>query len=516
VTGADSVVAATRDLLAAGAAAGLHADAVTDEGATLAAALCETADGASSAWAEAFGRPAASFPSHAVAGRDWRRHPTPLLRRLVEHGPREAAAAYAQALAAVASASCSLGDPTLRVIDVATFAAQAQLRAAGIEPAPLDQLTALVGGPGAAGPPATTPDASAATTPGASAATTPGAAGSSPTASGAGTVAAGPPAPGGTAAAGGAAAPATPGAPANDPPPPRTLESLLEELDGLVGLDRVKSEVRRQAEVLRVAKLRSTKGLKRPEITRHLVFVGNPGTGKTTVARLVAGIYHALGVLPKGQLVECDRAGLVAGYVGQTAIKTSQLAGTAHGGVLFIDEAYSLASDDFGREAIDTLVKEMEDHREDLIVIVAGYPELMAEFISTNPGLESRFRLTLEFDDYSDDDLVTIFERVAAAADFSPTAECVAALRSLLAATPRDEGFGNGRFVRNLFEAGVVRQAWRLRDVAEPTVEQLRALSPDDLRTDDQAEPPPLPAARTGPPSPADATVNPADAAVDP
>ncbi|HEY8867621.1 MAG TPA: AAA family ATPase, partial [Solirubrobacteraceae bacterium] len=215
--------------------------------------------------------------------------------------------------------------------------------------------------------------------------------------------------------------------------------------------------------------------------------------GKTTVARLVCGIYAALGLLSKGHLVEVDRSELVAGYLGQTAVKTAEVVRSALAGVLFIDEAYSLTGDQYGTEAVDTLVKEMEDHRDDLVVIVAGYPGPMAEFIDANPGLASRFRTTVDFDDYTDDELTAIFERLAAASDFEPSPECVARFRELLAAAPRGTGFGNGRFARNVLEGAIGRLAWRLRDVEAPTREELRVLLPVDLDEEHIMDTPPQP-----------------------
>ena len=275
---------------------------------------------------------------------------------------------------------------------------------------------------------------------------------------------------------------------AAEQPPEPTLEELLAELDGLCGLEKVKADVKSLINLVKVRRLREEAGLPVPPMSLHLVFLGNPGTGKTTVARLLAKIYHAMGVLSRGQLVEVDRSGLVAGFVGQTAIKTGEVVQKAIGGVLFIDEAYALASqdnaNDFGHEAVEVLLKGMEDHRDDLIVIVAGYTGPMERFIHSNPGLESRFNKYFHFDDYDAGELLDIFRSLCKKNGYalSPEGDAWAegALRELY--ENRDENFGNARDVRNLFERAVARQADRVAGLESPTREQLMELRAEDLR----------------------------------
>jgi SpoVK/Ycf46/Vps4 family AAA+-type ATPase len=258
----------------------------------------------------------------------------------------------------------------------------------------------------------------------------------------------------------------------------------MAELDALIGLKDVKAEVRRVTDLIQVENLRKERKLPVAEQSRHLVFTGNPGTGKTTVARLLGDIYRTLGVVEKGQLVEADRSSLVAGYIGQTAIQVRQTFEKALGGVLLIDEAYALARGgerDFGQEAIDTIVKFIEDHRSDLVVIAAGYPDEMHTFIDSNPGLRSRFPKTIFFPDYNTEELLAIFLSQCERSSYSCTAGARKRVREWFDAQARDKGFGNARLARNLFEAAVACQATRIVNMKSPTDDELQSLTARDV-----------------------------------
>lgn len=265
-----------------------------------------------------------------------------------------------------------------------------------------------------------------------------------------------------------------------------TLEDIQQELNSYIGLEAIKKDVNSLINYIKIYQRRLQAKLTVPEISWHMVFTGNPGTGKTTIARLMGRIFKVLDILPKGHLVEADRSSLVAGYVGQTAKKTKELIDSAIGGVLFIDEAYTLSNsgseNDFGREAIDTLLKEMEDHRRDLIVIVAGYNELMKNFIDSNPGLRSRFNRYFDFPDYTEKQLIEIFNKICTDNSYHLNKEAEKILVQEIRQLVQNPSFGNARGVRNLFEKALMRQADRLVIIDhELTVDELMELVSSDI-----------------------------------
>ncbi len=269
--------------------------------------------------------------------------------------------------------------------------------------------------------------------------------------------------------------------------PRRPLAEIRAELDGLIGLAEVKQQVDTHLAFLDVQRQRSEQGFEKVTVTHHLVFRGNPGTGKTTVARLLAELYGAMGLLESGHLVEVDRAGLVGQYVGHTAMKTSRAVRKALNGVLFIDEAYALTPEgprmgDFGSEAIETLVKRMEDHRDELVVIAAGYPTLMDGFLESNPGLRSRFAREIHFPDYSSSELVHITDLLASKHGYRIEPRSHARLEALFSKAARSASFGNARHARRLFEQAIEQQALRIAQIsAASSPDELRLLTRDDF-----------------------------------
>ena len=277
--------------------------------------------------------------------------------------------------------------------------------------------------------------------------------------------------------------------------PERTLDQLLKELDALVGLQKVKEEIRDLIAIQTTNRWRKENGLPPVSTSLHMVFTGNPGAGKTTVARLIGEIYHAIGVLSRGQTVEVSREDLVGSYVGHTANKTRQVIESAKGGVLFIDEAYTLSTGgqgDFGQEAIDTLVRHMENNRDDLVVILAGYPDEMRTFINANAGLQARFTKFIRFDDYSEDDMMEILAGMCKKGQYTLTDDASARARKIMQRGRELGGknFGNGRYVRNVYEAAVLRSAIRLAGMGTITKPDACTLLPEDfVLSSDMEEP---------------------------
>ena len=265
------------------------------------------------------------------------------------------------------------------------------------------------------------------------------------------------------------------------------IETILQELNNLIGLEQLKSEINNLISFLKIQHKRQELGLPKVPITLHLVFCGSPGTGKTTVARLIGKIYQELGILKKGHCIETDRSGMVAEYVGHTAQKVDKLIESALDGVLFIDEAYTLkpenAGKDFGQEAIDTLLKRMEDYRDRLVVIVAGYPDEMSRFIESNPGLQSRFTRYFTFEDYQSEELLAIFEKICQSNHYQLDTQTKEVLVTKFTElyNQRDKNFGNGRLVRNLFEKTLEKQANRLAQLSDINREQMITILPEDI-----------------------------------
>lgn len=267
----------------------------------------------------------------------------------------------------------------------------------------------------------------------------------------------------------------------------KSIDEALEELNALTGLYEVKKDVNNLVNLMRIQKIREERGMKQPSVSKHLVFSGNPGTGKTTVARMLAGIYYSMGILSKGQLVEVDRQGLVSGYIGQTATKVMEVVESAMGGILFIDEAYTLTygkkEGDFGQEAVDTLLKAMEDNRDNLVVIVAGYTDLMEEFLSSNPGLRSRFNKFIKFDDYSPEELLEIVKSMAAKQEYvlSEPAKKKTLDHFTKVCSNKPENFANARDARNYLEKAITNQAGRILKLKDMDKDIIMTIEPEDL-----------------------------------